>query len=395
MNVAVKILEADYNWTSETQLRHPGSVISHELGQKPLYCFCPEELKASYERFQRHFSGLVTYAVKANPSPVILRLLCEQGMRAFDVASIDEIALVRGLCPDAVCHYNNPIRSDWENEQAFRSFDVRSFAVDALGELMKLKTLVGTEAQNVEISVRFFLDLKSSDYDFGSKFGATASDAIEIARTAKKMGFKVSLTFHPGSQCRKATAYQSYIYAAKAIADAAGVSLERLNVGGGFPVQFPGQEIDPFIDFTSTITAAVTEAFGDEAPVLLCEPGRAMVASSVALLTRVKVIKRDGRVYLNDGIYGGLLEPSITNLLPHYEVFDGDGQRRDGDLFQYQVFGPTCDSLDVLPGKLALPADLREGDVVMFHDMGAYGSSTTTSFNGYSSEDYVLVDHLE
>ncbi|MDA9009136.1 type III PLP-dependent enzyme, partial [Alphaproteobacteria bacterium] len=339
--------------------------------------------------------GLVTYAVKANPIHQVVETLVEAGMSAFDVASLAEIELIKQHSPSAALHYNNPIRSRTENRIAFEEFDVRSFSVDCLSELKKLSETVGNRVGEVEASVRFHLDLGGAGYDFGTKFGATHEAAVELAQEAAQLGFKVSLAFHPGSQCRKAEAYGLYILAAAEIARSANVDLFRLNVGGGFPVDFPLDDVDALEIYMTVIKEAVVQAFADRSPELLCEPGRAMVASSTVLLTKVKAIKEDGRLYLNDGVYGGFQESHIIRMLPRYEVFSPDAAKKTGVSKDFTVFGPTCDSLDQLPGKLDFPTSIEEEDIVAFYNMGAYGSATTTDFNGYRSDNYRAVANFD
>ena len=391
MNALLKLAERTVDLHLEAQKASLHEIIKEHQSDAPLYCFCPEQLRSTYRQFRQLFPGRVTYAVKANPTAEIVQTLVQEGMTAFDVASLSEIELIRRHSAFAALHYNNPIRSQKENHRAFHDFKVRSYAVDSVNELEKLANTVGQKAGDVEVSVRFHLDLGGAGYDFGTKFGASTNNAVALVKQAKQLGFKVSLSFHPGSQCRVAEAYRDYVYAAADIAKCAKVQLFRLNVGGGFPVTFPDDQVEGLEVYMKAISKAVDNSFADYRPELLCEPGRAMVASSVALLTKVKAIKDDGRLYLNDGVYGGFQESHIIRLLPRYQVFDSSGHLKNGEARDFVVFGPTCDSMDQLPGKLALPTSIAEEDTIVFYDMGAYGSATTTNFNGYNSANYQRV----
>jgi ornithine decarboxylase len=394
MNAVLKLVDVDFGARELSRPLNLIDAIKDYSDEMPLYCFAPSELQATYRRFAEFFPGQVTYAVKANPEPQIIETLLNEGMAAFDVASLNEIALVRGFSKTAELHYNNPIRSRRENDAAFHQHEVRSFSVDCIGELRKLKEAVADQADLVEASIRFHLDLGVAGYDFGTKFGATPEEAIALVAEAEALGFRVSLTFHPGSQCRQANAYRQYIEMASQISKAAGCELSTLNVGGGFPVQFPEDKVEDLKVYMDEIVSAVDDAFPEQRPDLVCEPGRAMVANSVALVTKVKAIKGDGRLYLNDGVYGGFQESHIIKMLPRYEVFSKSGERKAAEDLEFTVFGPTCDSLDQLPGKLSFPNDLQEEDIIVFYDMGAYGSSTTTNFNGYSSKKYIQVSNF-
>ncbi len=395
MNAIQKLTDVDFGFVRSDLKKDLLQAIRDYHQDTPLYCFSAEELARTYRQFCDLFPGLVTYAVKANPVHQVIETLVDAGMSAFDVASLAEIELIKQHSPAAALHYNNPIRSRSENRIAFEEFGVRSFSVDCLSELKKLRETVGNKAEEVEASVRFHLDLGGAGYDFGTKFGATQEEAVELSREAVRLGFKVSLAFHPGSQCRKAEAYRLYILAAAEIARSANVDLFRLNVGGGFPVDFPLDDVDALSVYMSVIKEAVEQAFGDNQPELLCEPGRAMVAGSTVLLTKVKAIKEDGRLYLNDGVYGGFQESHIIRMLPRFEVYTPKAEKKKDRDEAFTVFGPTCDSLDQLPGKLNLPASIAEEDIVAFYDMGAYGSATTTDFNGYRSDRYQAVTNFD
>jgi ornithine decarboxylase len=344
---------------------------------QPVLFFHPSRLTETARRFQRGFPGLVTYAVKANPAPEVLRTLCLAGMRAFDVASPAEMAAVRQACPDAVLHYNNPVRSRAEVAQAI-GYGVTSWSVDDPGELAKLAGIT----KGSEVSVRLRLPVSGAAYHFGEKFGADPDHAAALLQQMVQMGFRPSMTFHPGTQCADPAAWVSYIDACSQVAAKAGVSLHRLNVGGGFAAHRTGTAPNPERVFEA-IGQAVTRAFGPNAPALVCEPGRAMVAEAYSLAARVKSVRSDGRVYLNDGIYGAMSEWRDIGMMDRLTVLRADGCLRTGPTRPGIVFGPTCDSIDRLPAPLDLPIALTEGDYLLFDGMGAYSLAIGTRFNGY------------
>ncbi len=355
---------------------------------EPVYLFCEQQLRRQAECFQRGFSGELTYAVKANPEACVLKSLWSCGVRAFDVASIPEIALIRSLFPDAGLHYNNPVKTDEMVETAYRDYGVRSFVVD---DLTGLRQLTALGDPGLEITVRFKLRHAQAAYDFGSKFGARPREATRLLRLAAESGARASLTFHPGSQCVDDGMYREYISEAGRIAAGAEVALYRLNVGGGFPVPYRDTDIPTLLSYFRTIRQTTETVFGNQAPLLLCEPGRALVAPSTSLLTRVNYVRENGEVYLNDGVYGGLQEQVITDIRLPYRVWRGS-EPLDGHDKPVTVFGPTCDPVDRLPVKLALPRDIETGDWIEFGLLGAYGSATATRFNGFTSERYLHVE---
>lgn len=365
----------------------PEAYLAHVQPDEPIHFFAPSVLTDRARLFLRGFPGMVTFAVKANPDPATLAHLLTAGLHGFDVASPREIASVRALCPSCALHYNNPVRSTQEIAFAL-DHKVRSFSCDTAGELRKLAALAPTG--QTEVSIRFALPVSGAAYNFGSKFGAAPDDAADLLQAAARLGFHPSLTFHPGTQCDDDNAYSTYILAAAKIARRAGVTIERLNVGGGFPSIRDSGDLD-LNRYFETIDTAVRSAFSVP-PDLVCEPGRGMVGDAYVLAAQVKSI-RDGAVYLNDGIYGGLSE------FPHmgastFRVIGPDGAPRRDRSRTAKVFGPTCDSLDVLPGLADLPGDLREGDYLVFSSMGAYVTGVSTDFNGYGQRITVPVKSL-
>jgi ornithine decarboxylase len=375
--------------------RDPETYLAAERPDAPVLFFAPAELTASAKRFLDGFPGLVTYAVKANSEPAVVMGLISAGVRAWDVASPAEIDLLRRLSPEAALHYHNPAKSRGEIAFALAN-GVRVFSADSFVELDKIAEVAaehGVALDTLEASVRFKLPVAGAAYNFGSKFGATPEKAAELLRRADDLGMVTSLTFHPGTQCETAEAWVSYIRSAGDIVRDAGVRLHRLNVGGGFPGALYGESFDLQSIFDA-IGAARDAAFGKDGPTLVCEPGRGMVAGCMALAARVKLVREDGAVFLNDGIYGGLDEFPVLGRTHSFRVLDSEGVERAGETRPAVLFGPTCDSMDRLPGEAAVPAGIAEDDFILFDAMGAYGSVTATQFNGYGGLRSVIVSQL-
>lgn len=363
----------------------PRDWLRRHGGDTPVLLSCPEALAARHASFRRGFPGEVTYAVKANPDAAVIAQLAAEGMRAFDVASPAEMALVRGLCPEAALHYHNPVRSRAEIRAGIAA-GVASWSVDDMAEFDKLIAEgVGREA---EIAVRLKLPVAGAAYDFGAKFGAVPELAQALLRRAAEAGFRVSMTFHVGTQCADPTAWTAYISACADLARAAGVRLARLNVGGGFASGRDGIAPDH-----EPVFAAISRGVAafEDAPALVCEPGRGLVADSMAYAVPVKA-RRGAALYLGDGIYGGLSEcPSIG--VPSVDLVPHDGRSLGPDQ-PFVLFGPTCDSLDRLPGETRLPGCAAEGDWLLFCSAGAYLVGVTTCFNGYGTYDRAEVARL-
>jgi len=345
---------------SKTVWTSPRAHLAAMEPDAPVLFFCPEALQATARRFVEGFPGLVTFAVKSNPAPEVLDNLAAAGIAGFDVA----VAAQAGIA---------------------------SWSVDCAGELAKLAE--GLPDRDTEVAVRIALPVKGAAYDFGAKFGATPDEAVRLLAEVARLGFRPAITFHPGTQCTDPDAWVRYIEASAEIARSGGVRIERLNVGGGFPSHRIGIAPDLGQIFAA-IESATARAFGAERPQLVCEPGRAMVAEAFSLAVRVKSLRAGGTVYLNDGIYGQLAELPVMGMIERITVLSREGTLRQGAPVPRTVFGPTCDSLDRLPGQVALPADLAEEDYLLIAGMGAYSLATETGFNGYGRAEVATVRTL-
>ena len=377
---------------SQTLWANPSEYLAAARPDQPVLLFSPKVLRDTANRFRDEFPGLVTFAIKSNPDDVVLSNLASAGLQGFDVASPHEMELVRRTAPNAALHYNNPVRSLAEIRTGLKH-GVCSWSVDSWSELEKLAGEVPVAGN--EIAVRFKLPVSGAAYNFGAKFGATSDKAVNLLARVAALGYQPALTFHPGTQCTQSEAWAEYIREAGKIALAAGVKLARLNVGGGFPSHRLHSEQPELAKIFQTIDKETGKAFGSARPALVCEPGRAMVAECYSLVAGIKAIRDGEHVFLNDGIYGGLAELPLIGSTDRIEVYAADGQKRSGAAANRTVFGPTCDSVDQLPGEVALPGDIREGDYLVFHGLGAYSTATVTRFNGYGDIDLQTVASLQ
>lgn len=375
---------------------HAGDVAKALNPDEPLFCFSASELNARAQQFIANFPGEVTYAVKCNPSAEVLATLAAAGIHTWDVASVHEMKSVSAATPKAVFHYHNPVKSRSEIEDAYKVHGCRRFAVDCREEVQKINDVIGADPK-VELAVRMVLPRErgTSAHDFSTKFGAPEHIAVELLHLTAKLGYIPVLTFHPGSQSKEPQVYARHIEAAARIARNAGVTIGKLNVGGGFPANYELSTAPEPEVFFRTIEQAVIKAFGNQRPELECEPGRGLVATCMSLLTRIKLVCTDGDdIFINDGVYGGLMEyMQVPDLQPPFRIFR-DGAELEGAAKSWKVFGPTCDPLDVLPHRLDLYAGIKEGDVIEFGTLGAYGIATSTRFNGYGDHKVVAVDNV-
>ncbi|NKB36466.1 MAG: type III PLP-dependent enzyme [Gammaproteobacteria bacterium] len=371
------------------EYRDIAQVVSQLQPDFPVHCFSPDDLRERVQLFLNNFPGQVGFAVKSNGEALIIEHLIESGIQFFDAASIAEIELVRSFHESIRILYDNPIKSRDEIEKAYYQYGVRSFALDDEIEFEKIQSIVDHDP-SVQLSVRFKIKGSFAAQDLNTKFGASPEQAIELLDKINHAGYKAALTFHPGSQCYSPSAYKDFIYAAAMIAEKAEVKINMLNVGGGFPAQYLNSDTPPLLDFFLAIEEQFKRYFSRDECELVCEPGRALVVSSGTLLCRVKHRRQDNTIFLNDGIYGGFMEQLVAFFKLPVKVYRNSKLVLDS-ADDFKVYGPTCDPTDCFQESISLPASVQEGDYIEFGLTGAYGSATTTRFNGYSSDKYVIV----
>ena len=360
-------------------------VISVCGDDRPVHCLYPQRIAEAVRTFRDGFPGTVMYAVKCNPTPAVLALLARAGIRDFDVASIAEIEVVRRVVPEARLYFMHPVKSRSAIRHACLA-GIRHFALDHAAELAKIEEETGTT--DLDLFVRLGLPKGKAALDLSGKFGVYGEEAVALLRHARKRARRLAVSFHVGSQCMTPGSFVHAIARVRALVEAAGVAIDALDIGGGFPVAYPGMEPPALARFFAAIVEAV-HAHGFADVPLLCEPGRALVAEGGSLLARVE-LRKDDRLYLNDGTYGALFDAgAIAWRYPVRLVRPRGGSK--APLRSFSFYGPTCDSLDAMPGPFRLPADVAEGDWIEIGHLGAYGIAMRSRFNGFYSEHTVAI----
>jgi ornithine decarboxylase len=370
------------------------AVVAAARPVDPLLCLRPAVIAAAARRFVDCFPGDVLYAVKCNPEPRVLRALWTGGVRHFDCASLAEVELVRRLFPAAEIHFMHPVKTRPAIREAFHHQGVTDFAFDSAEELAKILQetvpvgLVG-DPPTLGLFVRLALPNRGAVYDLTGKFGAPLEEVIDLLRTARPHAARLGISFHVGSQCLDPDAYaRALALAGEAIARA-GVGVDIVDVGGGFPVSYPDMTPPPLGDYIAAITAAAANL--PEMVRLWAEPGRALVASGGSVVVQVLLRRRDA-VFVNDGVYGSLSDAGALGFrFPARRIRLGETGEAEVALADFALFGPTCDSVDRMRGPFRLPMDVREGDWVELGQLGAYGACLRTRFNGFGRFDLVEV----
>jgi ornithine decarboxylase len=365
--------------------RSAAALLSHRSPVDPVVCFRPHLIRARARRMLGAFPGDVLYAVKCNDAPEVLRALWDGGVRHFDTASIGEIRAVRALLPEARCHFMHPVKSVGAIAEAYFEHGVRRFVFDHADELAKIVAATG-EAKDLELFVRLAVPGEGALLTLTGKFGVGSDEAVALVRAARGFAKAVGITFHVGSQCVDTGAFARAIDLAAEVVRRAG-PVDHLDVGGGFPAVYKGDE-PVFEAFVATIEAAV--ARHGLVCRLQCEPGRALVADGASVLARIELRRGQG-LYLNDGVYGNLAE--LKWIGPQFPLrLLRPGRTTGARLVGFDLYGPTCDSIDSMPGPHWLPADADDGDWVEVGMMGAYSNALKTRFNGFESDRIAFVE---
>ena len=360
-------------------------------GDDQIYAIYPRKIEAAARLFLNGFDGHVLYAVKSNPHPSLLQILWNEGVERFDVASIREIDLVRELLPNADLFLMHPIKSRRTIAHAYAN-GVRNMSFDHVDELQKIFDCTD-EADDLHLHLRLALPkvskLLGAVMPLGGKFGAEFDEAVALLKSARSVSQKLGLCFHVGSQCLNVENYKSALTYARKVVDAAGVKVDSIDLGGGFPVAYPDMPIARMTTYFDIISDSL-EANGFQGLEILGEPGRALCAEGGATLVRVE-LRKGNDLYLNDGTYGSLFDAGQFSWKFPVRLHRNRPPTPCANMIGFRFFGPTCDSADTMNGPFHLPADTCEGDWIEVQNLGAYGQTLATNFNGFYSDHTVAI----
>ena len=356
----------------------------------PVYCIRPESIKTSTQYFKNNFPGKVLYAVKTNPNQDVLRHIISNDIKDFDTASINEIQLIRKLKPDAHIYFMHTVKNRNDISKAYFNLGIRDFALDTKDELMKI--LESTSyAKDLTLYVRISISNEHAEIDLSRKFGAHTNEALGLVRLCKEHANKIGISFHVGSQCMHKISFSKAIKEVGNIIKKTKIIPDIINVGGGFPSVYPDLKPEPIENYLKEIKESIVNLNLPFIPELICEPGRALVAESGSTIVKVNLRKKN-KLYINDGTYGTLFDAGVPNfILPSKMILNGRNQSKK--LTAFNFYGPTCDSMDFMKGPFLLPNNIKEGDYMELGQLGAYGLTFRTKFNGfYSDKIFELAD---
>jgi len=365
-------------------------LVSQLKPEKPIYCIRKKSIQLASTYFRNKFPGKILYAVKTNPHPEVLKTIVESGIENFDVASIQEIKDIRAIDPNAKCSYMHTVKSRESIRDAYFNHNIKTFSLDTKDELIKI--IESTDhALDLELFLRIAVSNEHAEIDLSKKFGALASEASGLLRLTKQYAKKTGLSFHVGSQCMHPISYVKGISEVGNIIKKTKIIPDYINIGGGFPAIYPDLVPQSLDNYFEEIKKGLENLKLEKLPELICEPGRAIVAESGSTIVRINLRKKQ-KLYINDGTYGTLFDAGTPNIVYPSRIIKS-GKIISKKLTAFDFYGPTCDSMDYMKGPFLLPNNIKENDYIELGQLGAYGLTFRTQFNGfYSNEIYEVED---
>jgi len=378
------------------------STLATEHGT-PLYVYSAQQISHRFQLFEAAFASrphTICYAVKANSSLAILRLLAKQGA-GFDIVSGGELERVRKAHEPALKKivFSGVGKQTWEIDAALEA-NILLFNVESETELYLLAARAEALGKRARFALRVNPDVFAETHPYIStglsehKFGIDIKIARSIYRKAAKSKWldPAGVSVHIGSQIRKVDPFAAALARVTSlIADLRkdGHNIRYVDAGGGLGIDYgtsnfhPAQQVEKY-------AAALTKGLADEKAYLLLEPGRFIVAQAGALLTRVLVVKKNGSktFVITDAGMNDLIRPALYHA--HHEIIPVR-QPAGKSTITADIVGPVCESGDFFARDRVLPT-VKPGDLVALLDAGAYGMTQASNYNSRPRPAEVLVD---
>tara|TARA_B100001027_G_scaffold216750_1_gene194099 strand:- start:196 stop:1413 length:1218 start_codon:yes stop_codon:yes gene_type:complete len=356
----------------------------------PVYCIRKQPIYTASNFFQKNFPGKVLYAVKTNPNIEILKAILKSGINQFDIASVKEIEAIKNLDRNVKCSFMHTVKSRDSIKVAYFKHNIKTFALDSKDELMKIIETTNY-AKDLELFLRISVSNEHAEIDLSKKFGAIISEAIGLLRLTKQYAKKIGISFHVGSQCMHPISYTKGIEEIGKVIKKTKILPDYINIGGGFPTIYPDLISQPLINYFNEIKKSLVNLKLSKMPEVICEPGRSIVAESGSTIVKV-ILRKKQKLFINDGTYGTLFDAGVPNIVYPSKLITS-GRITSKKITAFDFYGPTCDSMDYMRGPFLLPNNVKEGDYIELGQLGAYGLTFRTEFNGfYSNQIYEVED---
>jgi len=355
----------------------------------PVYCIRKHSIHIASKFFQNKFPGKVLYAVKTNPHPEVLKTITQSGINNFDVASIEEIKTIKKINPKSNCFYMHTVKSRDSIKKAYYNYGIKKFSLDTKDELIKIIESTNY-AKDLELFVRVSVSNEHAEIDLSKKFGAINSEATGLLRLTKQYSKKIGLSFHVGSQCMHPISYTKGISEIGNIIKKTKIIPDYINIGGGFPTIYPDLIPQSLENYFEEIKKSLASLKLQKKPEIICEPGRAIVAESGSTIVKV-LLRKKQKLFINDGTYGTLFDAGVPNIVYPSKLIK-NGRIISKKMTSFDFYGPTCDSMDYMKGPFVLPNNVKEGDYIELGQLGAYGLTFRTKFNGFFSDEIYEIE---
>ena len=332
-----------------------------------------------------NFKGKVLYAVKANPQEFIIKLLAKNGLKSFDVASLNEIKLIKNILPQSEIYFMNPIKSRNAIKESYFKYRVKNFTIDNFYEFEKIKEETKS-SKDINLFIRLSVPNTFSKINLSNKFGINEKEALILLKKLKKENYRTGISFNVGSQCMNPKAYEAGIRKVKKVLQKSNINIDFLNIGGGFPSEYNDHESFSLKTFINKINDSLRHFFPTNIN-LLSEPGRSIVSDCMSFVVRINLRKKN-KLFINDGIHGHLNNAGYRKFSYPVKLFNRID--KNSIIKPFSLFGPTCDSGDFIKGPFFLPNSIKEGDWIEFSQMGAYTITMQTNFNGFYNDPSIF-----
>ena len=355
----------------------------------PVYCIRKNSIKKASKFFIEKFPGKILYAVKTNPNIEVIKTLIENGIKNFDVASIKEIQEIKKIDNSLQCSYMHTVKSREAIKDAYFKFRIKAFSLDTKDELVKILEATN-HAKDLELFVRIAVSNEHAEIDLSKKFGVNSNEAPGLVRLTNQYTKKLGLSFHVGSQCMHPISYTKGITEIGNLIKKTKIVPKVINIGGGFPTIYPDLIPQSLNSYFEEIKKGLNNLKLTKLPEIICEPGRALVAESGSTIVRVNLRKKQ-KLHINDGTYGTLFDGGVPNIVYPSRLIT-NGRMISKKMTAYDFYGPTCDSMDYMKGPFLLPNNIKENDYIELGQLGAYGLTFRTQFNGFYSDKIFEVE---
>ena len=355
----------------------------------PVYCIRKNSIEKASKFFVEKFPGEILYAVKTNPNIEVIKTLIENGIKNFDVASIKEIQEIKKIDNSLQCSFMHTVKSREAIKDAYFKFRIKAFSLDTKDELVKILEATN-HAKDLELFVRIAVSNEHAEIDLSKKFGANSNEAPGLVRLTNQYTKKLGLSFHVGSQCMHPISYTKGITEIGNLLKKTKIIPKVINIGGGFPTIYPDLIPQSLNSYFEEIKKGLNNLKLTKLPEIICEPGRALVAESGSTIVRVNLRKKQ-KLHINDGTYGTLFDGGVPNIVYPSRLIT-NGRMISKKMTAYDFYGPTCDSMDYMKGPFLLPNNIKENDYIELGQLGAYGLTFRTQFNGFYSDKIFEVE---